>query len=134
MSKRLARARHPATLRRSLRARFLAGRKPTPSSGRAGKGSQRAEVWGAPPPVMATEPAPSEQVGGVAAAVMMLHTRFTVPVAPVDETVTVEVPLEPRLTAAGEIAPTDTVNAGAPGAYFTTKASRHGLVAPQLLV
>src|SRR5579883_2087070 len=119
MSKRLARARHPATLRRSLRARFLAGRKPRPSSGRAGKGSQRAEgrngaaavftvlmvrvvVWGAPPPVMATEPAPSEQVGGVAAAVMMLHTRFAVPVAPVDETVTVEVPLEPRLTAAGD--------------------------------
>ena len=71
-----------------------------------------------------------EQVGGVAAALVTLHTKATVPEAPLEVTVTVEVPVEPRLIADGVIAPTATVNLGSSGLNFTTKASRQ---VPQFL-
>jgi hypothetical protein len=75
-----------------------------------------------------TEAGFNEQVGGFAALVVMLHARATVPAAVVEVTVTVEVPVEPRVIADGVIAPTATVKPGSSGLIFTTNASRQGVL------
>jgi len=65
----------------------------------------------------------SEQVGGLAAE-LTKQPRFTVPDAPEELTVTVDVPVLPRLIEPGEMVPALIVNCGAFFEYLTTKASR----------
>jgi len=76
-----------------------------------------------PPAVKAPDGWPTEQVGGFAEE-LTEQPRFTVPDAPVEVMVTVDVPVLPRLIEPGEIVPALTVNCGAFPEYLTTKASR----------
>lgn len=64
-----------------------------------------------------------EQVGGFVEE-LTEHPKLTLPDAPVDVTVTVAVPVLPRLIAFGETAIVPIENWGALGEYLTTKASR----------
>jgi len=128
-------------------------KKPAPRSAMPGMGNQRAA-----PPVRFAEPvltvvmvsievtvpladrAPdvglSEQVGGFAEE-LTTQPRFTVPEAPVDVTVTVDVPVLPRLIELGVMVPALMENFGALCEYFTTNASRQvpvQRVPPELVI
>jgi hypothetical protein len=126
MSRSPVRAKQQITLQAHLRGVVFFRKRPAPRKAIPGRGNQsaappvrfaepvltvvmvRVDVT-EPPAVKEPDGAPSEQVGGFVAE-LTEHARVTAPAAPVEATVTVEVPVPPRVIAFGEIVPALTEN------------------------